>query len=133
MEKKFKKKLIKIINALGDTNYDSILGQIKLIIYFQELLIRKFVTKDELIDLFDKVQIEFKNREVLNEVFGEIGQNLSNSHKCKPIWEDFGESYLLYLLKVMKSLQKDNILLDKCNEPDNGDLQSMPTKWKEKT
>jgi hypothetical protein len=116
MEKNFKKKIIKIINGLGDTNYDSILGQIKMIIYFQELLTRKSVTKDELIDMFDKVQIKFNDREVLHEVFGEIGQNLSNSHRCKPVWEDFGESYLLYLLKIMKSLQKDNILLDKCNE-----------------
>jgi hypothetical protein len=113
----FEEKINNIICNLENTNYGSISGQIKLILYFQELLIKGRISKIDLLIFFKDVKIECdESNEVTSEVLGEIGQNLNNSHICKPIWDDLGESYLLYLTQMMKRMNDNKTLFRECND-----------------
>jgi hypothetical protein len=116
MKDDFEIKINEIICGLENTNYGSITGQIKLILYFQELLVKRKISKENLLDFFCNVNIKCnRNDEVSYDVLGEIGQNLNNSHKCKPIWEDLGESYLVYLTQITRNMFNHGTLFNECN------------------
>lgn len=115
MEEDFEVRVNNIICNLGNTNYDSIMGQYKMIFYFQEILLKEKVSSEDLLNYFDNVNINCERTETINEVLGEIGQNLIKSHKCKPIWEDLGESYLAHLTRITKRMFENGILFNECN------------------
>ena len=55
---KFKSKITEIINETENTNYGSILAQLKLVILVQELILSKITNDTEILKIFWDVSVE---------------------------------------------------------------------------
>ena len=119
MCKDFKIKMNEIVLNLENTNYGSLIAQMRIILCFQELILKNELNKEELLLIFKNLNFDvapdLKTSEVYIEVMGEIGMNLDDSHRCKPIWDDLGESYIIYLMEVIRRMKKSGTLFSECN------------------
>ena len=112
---KFKSKINEIIYETENTNYGSILAQLKLVILVQELILLKTANETEILKVFWDVSGENDFYEARLESIGEINSNLRRSSGLVCIFDDFGEDYISNLFQILNILIKNKKLLKECN------------------
>lgn len=113
--KDFNTKFTEIVNNIENTNYGSIIAQLKLVLLIQEFYLTNNFSKNEIIKLFENGEYQDLNTEAQDEVLGEIATNLNDFHICKSILDDLGECYLKYLFSILNNKHALNVLFKECN------------------
>lgn len=112
----FKLRFNEIVDNIENTNFGSINAEFKLVILIQEFILTNKINKEYISNIIEeemKKDIDFEAR---IQVLGEISSNLQNAHKCKSIFDDYGQDYVLYLFRILNILILNDRLFNVCNE-----------------
>ena len=109
----FNARYAEIVNAISNTNYGYINGQLKLILLFQEVATVTALTKDEIIRLAENFPYQEIRNRAQDAVLGKIIDNLNGFHSCTTLFDDFGEAYTAYLFSKLNTLHFSENLFDR--------------------
>lgn len=103
-----------IINGIQNTNYGSVVAQLKLATLIQEFYITNDFTSEEIAKMIEQFPYEDIRTKAQDEAIGEIISNLNGFHTCRPIPDDFGDDYFQLLFSKLNRLHFSNTLFDEC-------------------
>ncbi|MNK00926.1 hypothetical protein D3C87_187190 [compost metagenome] len=118
----FTVKFSEIVNAIQNTNYGSVVAQLKLVTLIQEFYLTGNFNSEEIAKLIEQYPYEDIRTKAQDEVIGEIISNLNGFHSCRPIPDDFGDDYFQLLLSKLNRLHFSDTLFDECGGKHDTDL-----------
>lgn len=110
----FTVKFSEIINSIQNTNYGSVVAQLKLVTLVQEFYLTSTFNNEDIVKLIEFYPYEEISTKAQDEAIGEVIGNLNGFHKCRPITDDFGDEYTQYLFAILNRLHFSNALFDEC-------------------